>query len=100
MDPYGIVDRLVRAMPAGSYLVMSNGTLDPLPPEDAARLRAAFDSSGEPAAPRTREEFAQFFTGLELLPPGIVPVTEWRPEEDDRPSAADAAVYAGCARIP
>jgi hypothetical protein len=102
MDPYGIVERLVRAMPPGSYLVMSNGTLETLPAEDAARLRAAFDRSGEPAAPRTSDEFGRFFAGLDLLPPGIVPVAEWRPEDDpaDRPSPADAAVYAGVARIP
>jgi hypothetical protein len=102
MDPYGIVERLVDAMPSGSYLVMSNGTLETLPAEAAARLRAAFDRSGEPAAPRSREEFARFFTGLELLPPGIVPVAEWRSDNEPgpRPSPADAAVYAAVARIP
>jgi hypothetical protein len=101
MDPYGIVERLVAAMPPGSYLVMSNGTLDPLPPGVAATLRAAFERSGEPAAPRTRDEFARFFRGLELVPPGITPVAEWRPDDDPatRPSPAEAAVNAGVARI-
>jgi hypothetical protein len=28
---------------------------------------------------RPREVVAQFFAGLELLPPGVVKVTEWRP---------------------
>jgi hypothetical protein len=101
MDPYGIVERLVAAMPPGSYLVMSNGTFDPLPPDVAATLRAAFERSGEPAAPRTRDEFARFFRGLELVPPGITPVVEWRPDGDPatRPSPAEAAVNAGVARI-
>jgi hypothetical protein len=101
MDPYGIVERLVAAMPPGSFLVMSNGTLDLLPPDVAASLRAAFERSGEAAAPRTRNEFARFFAGLDLVEPGIVPVIDWRPDDDPalRPAAADAAVYAGMARI-
>ncbi len=102
MNPYGIVEHLVGAMPPGSYLVMSNGTLDPLPAEAAIALREAFDKSGEPAAPRTRDEFARFFTGLELVPPGIVPVAGWRAGDEPglRPDPAEAAVYAAIARIP
>jgi hypothetical protein len=101
MGPYEIVEKLAGAMPPGSYLVMSNGTLDMLPPDVAATLRAAFERSGEPAAPRTRAEFGRFFRGHELVEPGIVPVVEWRPDDDPvtRPSAAEAAVYAGVARI-
>jgi hypothetical protein len=101
MDPYGIVAGYVEAMPPGSYLVMSNGTLDALPPERAAELRAAFARSGEPAAPRTRDEFARFFDGLDLLAPGIVPVSQWRPEPGaDQAVPADAAVYGAVARLP
>jgi hypothetical protein len=101
MNPYGIVEKLVGAMPPGSYLVMSNGTFDLLPPDVAATLAAAFARSGEPTAPRTRDEFARFFRGHELVEPGIVPVVEWRPDDDPvtRPSPAEAAVYAGVARI-
>jgi hypothetical protein len=102
MDPYGIVQRYVDAMPPGSYLVMSNGTLDALPPERAGQLREAFARSGEPAAPRTRAEFARFFDGLDLLDPGIVAAPDWRPDDPDRarPVPADAAVYTAVARIP
>jgi hypothetical protein len=101
MNPYGIVEKLVGAMPPGSFLVMSNGTLDLLPPDVAGTLRAAFERSGEPAAPRTRDEFARFFRGHDLVEPGIVPVVDWRPDDDPaiRPSPAEAAVYAGVARI-
>ena len=49
---------------------------------------------------RTREEFARFFTGLELMPPGIVPMAEWRAETETapRPAPADASAYAAVAR--
>jgi S-adenosyl methyltransferase len=101
MNPYGIVEELVGAMPPGSFLVMSNGTLDLLSPDVAETLRAAFERSGEPAAPRTRDEFARFFRGHDLVEPGIVPVVDWRPDDDPatRRSPAEAAVYAGVARI-
>jgi hypothetical protein len=102
LQPYAIVEKLAGAMPSGSYLTMSNGTLDHLAPDDAANLRGAFARSGEPAAPRTREEFARFFDGLELIAPGITSVADWRAETEPepRPTAAEAAVHAGVARIP
>jgi S-adenosyl methyltransferase len=36
-DPYGVVGRLVGAMPSGSHLVVSHVTADPMPPEVFAR---------------------------------------------------------------
>jgi hypothetical protein len=40
--------------------------------------------------------------GLELLPPGIVPLAEWRAKEEPqpRPPAEHIAVLAAVARIP
>jgi len=45
-------------------------------------------------------QFARFFRGLELLPPGIVPVSQWRADDEPepRPAPAEAAVYAAVAR--
>ncbi len=102
MDPYGIVGRIVRALPSGSYLAMSHGTFDPIPPETLARMRQLQAASDQPFRPRTRDEVAGFFTGLELLDPGIVPVAEWRAgdEAQPRPSAADVGFYGAVARIP
>lgn len=48
---------------------------------------------------RDRDAVASFFAGLELVPPGLVRISEWRPD-----SAADAAgpgsLWAGIARKP
>jgi hypothetical protein len=99
-DPYGIVARLVNAMPPGSYLVMSHATYDPMPAAIVAKLRAAIAASGEPGGPRSRDEFAQFFTGLDLVQPGIVPIGDWRPTPDTHPpDPADIGVYGAVARI-
>jgi S-adenosyl methyltransferase len=53
------------------------------------------------ALPRdtTRAEVSRFFTGLELVPPGIVPVHEWRPDPGSAPPAP-AAVWGAVGRKP
>jgi hypothetical protein len=95
-DPYGIVARLVDALAPGSYLVISHATADYLSEEAMASF------SNAPARPwfRSSEQVAQFFTGLELLAPGVVSSVQWRPEDEPgtRPSVADAATYCGVAR--
>jgi hypothetical protein len=53
--------------------------------------------------PRSAEEFADVaFAQLELIPPGLVPVSEWRPEDegDPRPLPAEVAYYGAVGRKP
>ena len=97
-DPYGIVARLVSALSAGSYLVMSHVISDFVTPEAMPDTSA---SRHGPFRPRSRAEFARFFEGLELVSPGIVSVAEWQAENEPqpRPTAADVAAYGAVARI-
>jgi hypothetical protein len=101
-DPYGAVTRLVEAMPAGSYLVLSHVTYDFMPPATIAELNAANAARNVEFRPRSREEFTRFFQGLELVAPGIVPVSDWRAEDapQPRPSAEITGMYVAVARIP
>ncbi|MGH3246950.1 MAG: SAM-dependent methyltransferase [Trebonia sp.] len=97
-DPYGIVDRLVGALPAGSYLVLSHATNDFLTPEEVAEI-----VTGRYGAffARSEAEFARFLEGFELVPPGITSVAQWRAaaEPQPRPAAADAYTYCAVARV-
>ena len=97
-DPYGIVARLLGALPKGSYLVMSHATNDFLPPAEVAEIVAG---RWGPFYARSEAEFARFFTGFELLPPGITSVAEWRAEAEPqpRPTAAEAYTYCAVARL-
>jgi hypothetical protein len=97
-DPYGIVARLVGALPEGSYLVMSHATNDFLAPEEAADIVAGRYG---PFFARSEAEFARFFEGFELVPPGIASVAEWRAEAEPqpRPAAAEAYTYCAVARV-
>jgi S-adenosyl methyltransferase len=101
-DPYGVVTRLVDAMPPGSYLVLSHVTYDFMPATTVAELNAANAARNVEFRPRSREEFARFFQGLELVAPGIVSVADWRAEDapQPRPSAEITGVYGAVARIP
>ncbi|MEU6033889.1 SAM-dependent methyltransferase [Actinomadura sp. NPDC047616] len=101
-DPYGILARLLEPLPPGSHVVITHATGDHLTPEQYAEAVAANERSGVPFRLRSREEFTRFFTGLELLPPGITSIVEWRP--DDAPEARSpvdkVSMYGGVAHIP
>ena len=99
-DPYGLVAQLVAAMPPGSYLVMSHGTYDPLPPEMIARCEEVNAVIDAPWRPRSREEVARFFDGMELVDPGIVSIGSWRPAKWSVVPAPQAVItYGAVARI-
>ncbi len=97
-DPYGIVQKLFTALPAGSYLVLSHATFDPLDPETIAAMNAVNEGITPKFCPRTFSEVSRFFDGLDLLEPGIVSVSDWRAAPGPRPTAAEATGYGAVAR--
>lgn len=101
-DPYGLFECLRQALPSGSYIVMSHATGDYLTPEELAESAEANERSGVPFRLRSTAEFARFFSGLELLPPGISSVVEWRPSTppEDRPAIEDVSMLCVVARVP
>ena len=101
-DPAAIVATLLAALPPGSYLVASHTTAeysDPGPAEDGVR---AMRRAGVPFQVRTADEFAGLaFAGLEMMAPGVVPVSEWRPEEGaPRPQPSEVGYNGAVARKP
>lgn len=80
-DPAGIVARLCEAMAPGSYLALSHITGDEQPPEAVTRLTQVFEQAAEPMVPRTYEQIRRFFDGFEFVDPGLVRISEWRPDQ-------------------
>jgi hypothetical protein len=77
-----IVTRLMAALPSGSYLSVNDGSLGIDPVFEQAQ--EAYNSSGAvPYNLRTPEQITAYFDGLELIEPGVVSVTQWRPGPDD-----------------
>ncbi len=76
-----IVARLVSAVPPGSYLTISHAASDISPEEMAEMIKRMNQHLAEGNhVTRPHEVVTQFFDGLEVLKPGVVMVTQWRPE--------------------
>ncbi|GIF13725.1 SAM-dependent methyltransferase [Actinoplanes teichomyceticus] len=95
-----IVRTLVDALPSGSYLTMSMATTDFLTPELTANWDESLRTGRSDVYPRTRAEFDEFFAGLELVDPGVVAVSEWRPDPaaEERPTPVEASLFGAVAR--
>jgi hypothetical protein len=78
-NPQAIVSSLVDALPSGSYLALTNLTADFMDSEQAARATGAGQQGGITYVPRTRAEVGAFFSGLDLVDPGVVAMQAWRP---------------------
>jgi hypothetical protein len=55
---------------------------------------------GSPNALRTVDEIRGWFAGTELVEPGVVPVTRWRPENVEVGQAEHIDAYCGVGRKP
>jgi O-methyltransferase involved in polyketide biosynthesis len=93
-----MVRRLMDATVPGSYLVISHPTteVDAAPMTEAVRFWNQQGSA--PMTLRTREELLRFFDGMELLEPGVVTCSRWRPDVLEIGEAIDVTHFAGVAR--
>jgi S-adenosyl methyltransferase len=80
-----VVSTVVDAVPSGSYLAVWDGN------DTNEALNALAEnyakSGGVPYIQQPVEHIGGYFAGLELVEPGLVPVTDWRPEPADVGSA-------------
>ncbi|MGH3247358.1 MAG: SAM-dependent methyltransferase [Trebonia sp.] len=97
--PDAVLSTLLDALPSGSYLAASHMTLEHDPVGVGGGQRA-YHKAGLPMRARDADEFASLaFGGPDLVPPGVVLVSEWRPESRaPRPTAAEVSCYGGVAR--
>jgi len=97
-DPAGIARAFRDAMCPGSYLIVSHATHDVLPAE-SEQASSMYQRASAPMVTRSREEITAFFSGLELVEPGLVFTVQWRaPVESPHPGRA--GIYAGVGRKP
>ena len=100
-NPGKIVAALVDALPPGSFLVASHVTGEN--DRDAwAAVERAYRAAGMPVRWRDGDEFARLaFADLDMVPPGVVHVSEWRPDVGGpQPTSAEVSIYGGAARKP
>ena len=87
--PYEIVKTLLDAVPSGSYLAMSHMASD-LYPEAMAEFTRVLNEQTKPSERgtiRSHAEVARFFDGLDVVEPGVVQISEWRPRSESEAGA-------------
>ncbi|MBR7834156.1 SAM-dependent methyltransferase [Actinospica durhamensis] len=101
-EVFTAVKRLIDVLPSGSVVAFSHAATDYLDPRTKGRVDAANRDHRSPFAFRYSFEIARFAAGLEILDPGVVPISLWRAEDEaqPRPSAADTGIAAWVARKP
>ena len=96
-EPRAIIERLIAALAPGSYLSICHLTAD-IYPELIEFARALNERNlDSPLVLRDHVEVSGFFDGLELVEPGVVQLSKWRPESEAESEAA-AALWGGVAR--
>lgn len=96
-DPWSLVDRLMAALPSGSYLALSDGT------DTSAMMSEAIEAYNANSASsyhlRSHARIAEFFHGLEVVEPGVVLTPTWRPDIDqDRSDSLPGPSVCGVGR--
>jgi len=98
-DPYGAMTAYKDAVVPGSYLQVTH--FCDAAPEAAASVRVLRENLGRGQI-RGRAEIERFFDGWELIEPGLVFLSQWRPDEPLTPplDVGSLLMLAGVARKP
>jgi O-methyltransferase involved in polyketide biosynthesis len=95
-----VVATLVDAVPSGSFLAITHPTLE-LGGEANAKAMAFWNANATPPiTARGRAEILGFLEGLEILEPGLVPCSRWRPDEAEVGVAVEVPQFGVVARKP
>ena len=95
-NPYELVRRLMAAVPAGSYLVISHPAADLQAAAMAGMATRLNQLMAQRVKPRTKAEVTAFFDGLDLVEPGVIRVPEWRPDHPED-AAGKSTMWGGVA---
>jgi hypothetical protein len=97
-DAHTIVNRLLAALPPGSYLVMSHPTTE----VDSEAMKEATQfwnqSGAAPIVARSCQQLTRFFENMELLDPGVVSCSLWRPDPAEVGTPAKVFHFSGVGR--
>ncbi|MFG3505886.1 SAM-dependent methyltransferase [Streptomyces sp. NPDC047821] len=93
-----MITRLMAGLPSGSHLTICDGTAT----SDGmiAASEAYNKSDAVPYYVRSVQDITGFFDGLDLVAPGVVPVTDWRPDPTTPRPTTPVDAYGGVGRKP
>ncbi len=99
-DPYGVVARFRDALCPGSFLVLSHVTGDGREAGALAEVDNVYENANATLAMRSRAEIRRFFNGFELVEPGIVFLSQWRPAGEYYAQGGTRWGYSGVGKKP
>jgi hypothetical protein len=95
-DPQALIGQLMAPLAAGSGLAMSHLASDLHSEEMSETFNRLSSRMAETVTLRNHDEVAALFGGLELVEPGVVQATQWRP--DPETPAVPSQTWVGAAR--
>jgi hypothetical protein len=99
-NPQAIVSRVLGALPSGSYLVTGDSVDTDPAYNEAVRAYNQNPDSASRYHLRSPEQIARFFDGLELVEPGVVSTSRWRPAPSSWGEPVEVPDYSGVGRKP
>ncbi|QGK70710.1 hypothetical protein GIY23_15360 [Allosaccharopolyspora coralli] len=82
-DPRSIIGAYRGALCPGSFLALSHASHEGQPQQAASHEDLYRRRTTTPMTMRSRDEVTALFAGFELVEPGVVYLTQWRPESSD-----------------
>jgi hypothetical protein len=95
-DPRGLIGQFTAALPAGSCLALTNLASDVNPDEMSRTFNQLSSRMAETVTLRTHDEVAALLDGLDLVEPGVVQLSDWRP--DPGAAVVTSAMWIGVGR--
>ena len=97
-DPAGTLATLAAALAPGSFVAISHLTSDFAPAAVTSGVAAYNEAVPGGITARSHAQVSALFGDLSLVPPGVVPVSEWRPDPGlvRQPADLYAALAATC----
>jgi hypothetical protein len=96
--PAELVATLRDALPSGSYLALSHVTGD-FRSKAAADAMGVYNQATSSVTLRSHNQISAFFSGFELVEPGLVQSPLWRPDGDLPVNMDKLWIYGGVARL-
>ena len=94
-----LVHRYVAELVPGSYLAISHSSAQWLSAETAARIAELYRDVNPPSYWRSPEQIGALLDGMDLVPPGVVAPSHWRPDVEPELPPEGIVYRAGVARI-
>ena len=97
--PQAVIARFREVMTPGSFLAISHGTVETRPDDPRAALSAeVYSQASAPLALRSIDAVRGLFDGFELIAPGLVWISQWRPGPFEEITGVGETLRGGVAR--